>query len=719
MNGDTVILYTALILNIILSLVVLLRKPDRRANIVFSLFGGSIILWTLFNYLADNAGSSNLLYTRLTLLFGATLTIALFELSLIFPKRSLLKKHRVSKIILTAASINALLSMSALYVSSVEKTSQGVALEVGPLFTVYSICLVATIGWAIANFIHQLRQATRIEKGQIKLFASGVFVYTTFALLSNVILPLLLDDWSSSKYGPIFTVPFVAITAYAIIRHRMFDIRLTIVRVLGYMITVGVVAAIYSFGTIVVATQISDIDNTKYRPLIISLFLTTLFVSLTFHHIQEFVTRATTSIFYRHAYSLREVLDRLSDVLVSESKPQSLIDKSLRVLSDAIRPQNAYFVVYDHEDRSWKQYSLADSPALDIEALAPHLLQETALLVDSEERPHTTLSKHMHQQDLELALRLGSHATPAGVVLFGPKMSGNIYTDQDIQLLRIAAKNLSIALENAKKYEQISHFADTLKIEVDHATKRLRTANERLKTLDELKDDFISMASHQFRTPASSIRQALQMINDPRMTQEERDEILKLAEANSQELVTIVGTMLSISRLQAGRFLIDKSLSDLSKLVQKVIETTSILAEQKGSTIVIEEPLPTILTPVDYAKLREAMTNYVENAIKYSPGGSTIRVHLIEEKGRVRFEVIDQGMGVPEEARKSLFGKFYRAQNARKQQPDGNGIGLYVVKSIAEGHGGEAYYKPAEGSGSIFGFWIPIHPKEEYSSVAK
>lgn len=710
MNSDTIILTTALLFNSLLTIIVLLRKPDYASNIVFSLFGGSIILWTLFNYLADNASSNNLLFTRITLLFGATLTMALFALSVIFPRRARIKKS-LAKMVLIISGINTVLCLTPLYVSGIQKTPHGAELTVGPLFTIYSIILVGCTGWAIVNFISQLRLASRNEKSQIKLFAGGIFVYAILATASNIVLPLILDSWASSKYGPIFTVPFVWITAYAIIKHRMFDIRMTIVRFLGYIITVGVVAAIYSFGAIFVTAQITDFDHTKYRPLITSLLVTTFFVSLTFHRIQEFVTRMTTHIFYRHAYTLRDILERLSDILVSETRSEAIADKSLRVLNDAIRPQNAYFVVFSPDKRTAYEMYSTDNKTLDIRELIPHLIAEKKLLIDRDEAPKT-LAKQMSGLDIELILRLGSHTNPAGAILFGPKMSGNFYTSQDLELLHISAKNLALGLENAKKYEQITHFAETLKEEVAHATSRLRHANERLKSLDQLKDDFISMASHQFRTPSASIRQALQMINDPRMSPEERQEILKLAEANSQELVTIVGTMLSISRLQAGRFLIDKSLTDLGKLVEKVMETTTVLAEQKNTKLVLEQPATNILTPVDYAKLREAMTNYVENAIKYSPGGSTIKIRLVEENSRAIFEVIDQGMGVPEEERKHLFGKFYRAQNARKQQPDGNGIGLYVVKSIAEGHGGEAYYKPAEGHGSIFGFWIPIHPKE-------
>jgi two-component system sensor histidine kinase SenX3 len=143
----------------------------------------------------------------------------------------------------------------------------------------------------------------------------------------------------------------------------------------------------------------------------------------------------------------------------------------------------------------------------------------------------------------------------------------------------------------------------------------------------------------------------------------------------------------------------------MQDLVDKVLKQTSVLAEQKGITIQYDKPAEAITARVDMSKLHEAMSNYVENAIKYSGEKTIVTVVLKGTDKEVVFEVSDQGMGVPETERKNLFSKFYRAGNARKEQPDGNGIGLFVVKSIAEGHGGEAYYKPLN-PGSLFGFRI-------------
>jgi signal transduction histidine kinase len=190
---------------------------------------------------------------------------------------------------------------------------------------------------------------------------------------------------------------------------------------------------------------------------------------------------------------------------------------------------------------------------------------------------------------------------------------------------------------------------------------------------------------------------------------------LVLAEGSSERLVTVVRTLLNMARLQAGHFTIDTSEADMVDLVERELEQVKVLAEQKSIALVFKKPAQPIVAQIDVAKVTEAVANYVENAIKYSLDKTTVTIVLQQEGDSVRLEVHDQGMGVPPQERKDLFGRFYRATNARQEQPDGNGIGLYVVKSIAEGHGGEAYYRPGETRGSVFGFLIKLDHRSHKS----
>lgn len=294
-----------------------------------------------------------------------------------------------------------------------------------------------------------------------------------------------------------------------------------------------------------------------------------------------------------------------------------------------------------------------------------------------------------------------------GLYVLGEKFSQEIFTRQDATLMHTITEISDLSIERALFYNQIQSFNATLQQRINHATQKLRLANTRLKTLDSMKDDFISMASHQLRSPATSVHEALQMLGQFDIPAGERNKLIELAEASSERLVTVITDMLSIARIQAGHFTIERSDVDVATLVDRAILEASGIAKHRGVRLEFLCPEKPIVIRADRSKVNEMMSNYIDNALAYSPAGSTVQITLKTAEGRVSFEVTDRGIGVPVSERKDLFRKFFRATNARKEQPNGNGIGLYVVKNIAQAHGGDAYYE-SQTDGSLFGFWLPI-----------
>lgn len=706
MSPDVLTLVVSLGLIIFLGLIILLRNPSKLSNVIFALFCTNIMLWSLFNYLSDHAASENMLFTRLTVVFGSLIATSLLCLSYVFPKK-LKSSLRTRLIIVMNTAINTGLSMSPLYISDLRMSAAGAELIIGPLYLLFTVYMLALVVWAVINFIHQLRGARRIAKSQIKLFMFAFLVYGFFAIISNIILPLILDNWSSSRFGPIFIVPFVGITAYAIVKHRLFDIQTVVARILGYVITMAIIITLYSLIIAFVVAKLVSLDHLSGIQLVL-LASPTVVSTMTFPYIKRWVDNLTAQIFYHNIYQIRDVLDRLSATLISENDLEHLTRGSIRVLNSALHPSAVYAAIIGAEGVT-KEFTTNRKAPNNIDDLLALIIQHHGTVINRDYSERATIDDLLLAADADTMLRLENGGKFLGFILFSRKKSGSPYTVQDLNLLKVAGYNLSIAIDNAQKYDEITHFADTLRDEVERATEGLRRANERLKTLDKLKDDFLSMASHQFRTPAGSIRQAFKMIHDTNLTKKDRDEVLLLAEANSEQLVNVVNTMLNISRIEAGRFMIDRSLTDISSLIDRVISATQILADQKNITIKYDHPDKVITLEVDRAKVNEAMKNYLENAIKYSPNDSTVTITVREENEMLHYEVTDQGMGVPEPERKKLFGKFYRAENARQFQPDGNGIGLYVVKEIAQGHGGEVYYRPIEPTGSLFGFSLPMN----------
>lgn len=687
-----------------------------RRNREFAAFAALTAVWMLANFTGINYKSYSFAqyFIIIDFLLGPILAYLLWRFTqTLLAETTIIKHGKRIDIALFISSVLAsgivLLPMcvNIIYIDSRTEISYG------SLFEIYAGAILITALLALVNTIRAFRKSIGRLHSHISMMLLGFTVYVVSLAIPNLLVPILTDDEAinlvAGDLSYIGIVLFVLSTYYAIARYRLFDVRLVIVRIIGYAITVAIVASLYSVAIVVVTARIAGVDILNYNALIATLFATTLVVSITFHRLQRLVTRTTERLFYQHTYSTRTVLEELSDSLLHSNDIPNIMQRSTRILGDALRPNGMQFILVGPERNITTSYSVqglkTDTTSLDCLYAKPS--------IEVYERDDTipqACEAFMQANNLELILRIGKPKDPVGFIFFGHKQSGGMYSNQDVQLLKISSHNISVTIENAQRYEQISHFAETLQEEVTSATKRLRQANEKLKSVDKLKDDFIHMASHQFRTPAGSIRQALRMINGPLLSPKEKKEMLKLAEVNSEQLVTIVSTMLNISRIQAGKFTITKERTDIATLVQKVLLSTTIVADQKETKLNFIPPHEPVFLNVDATKLNEAMKNYVENAIKYSPSGSIVDIRLVIEENKVRFEVSDSGMGVPENERSHLFGKFYRAQNAREQQPDGNGIGLYVVRMIAEHHGGEAYYTPLT-KGSLFGFWLPADKK--------
>jgi signal transduction histidine kinase len=694
-----------------------LKDTRSQINRYFGIFTVCLASWISFLFIGDFVLRPfiSLWSVRVAALLGtSTLPFFLF-FCLIFPRPSPRLGKKFGLIASIPAVVFGILCLTPWLIPAIDlRANSAQPAKIGLLYTLQSVYLILGYIFCMGLLAVKRRHVNARQKDQITLVISGVGAALAVNVLTGFVLTVLKTSNNySNLVGSISFLIFVGTTAYAIVKHRMFDIRLAIVRAVGFIFTVVIVAGIYSLivlgvGALFISPGASDRIRNLSQLLI--LIPPTIFVGLTFHWIQSLIARLTRQIFYQGTYDLKTVLDKISDTLITDNDIDKIMSRSLSVISEAIKPSHAYLAVFDDKKKLYRELSIKSKPADEtIFGLIKYVRTMSSNPLVRDELTEDKLPDYLMNDDLALVLRLGTKDDLIAILVFGNKQDGRTYTADDISLLHISAKNLGIALDNAKKYDQIGHFAETMRQEVLNATSKLRKANEELKTLDVMKDDFISMASHQLRTPATSVHEALQMLNHPSMplTHEDRSRLIELAEASSEHLATVVADMLSISRIQAGHFNINKSLVKMVELVERVLMQTAVLAEQKHIKLSFHKPSAEINVEADQAKINEAISNYIENAIKYSREKTMVTLSLTLKNRRVIFEATDQGMGVPEKERKNLFGKFFRAGNARVEQPDGNGIGLFVVKSIAAGHGGDAYYKPLD-NGSLFGFWLPI-----------
>lgn len=230
------------------------------------------------------------------------------------------------------------------------------------------------------------------------------------------------------------------------------------------------------------------------------------------------------------------------------------------------------------------------------------------------------------------------------------------------------------------------------------------------REVDRMKSDFVSMVSHEFRTPLTSIKGYTDLLvsGDVGELSEEQKEFLQIVHTNVDRLMELVSDLLDISRLEQGRVELRALPVPLGPLIQQAILPLQLLIEEKQQRL--EVHLGPALPPVrgDAARISQIMTNLLSNAHKYTPAGGTITV-TAERKGEfVVVQVADTGVGLSTEEQAQLFTRFYRAQNSATQDVGGTGLGLSITRMLVEMHGGQITVQSASGEGSSFSFTLPI-----------
>lgn len=242
-------------------------------------------------------------------------------------------------------------------------------------------------------------------------------------------------------------------------------------------------------------------------------------------------------------------------------------------------------------------------------------------------------------------------------------------------------------------------------------TKELGAANEKLKELDDLKTDFISIASHQLRTPLTAIKGYTSMMLEGSYGEipEKQKGIIEKVFQSAQRLIYIVNDLLDISRIEQGRFSISLEPIKVANVLKDVVEELQQNAKTKNLSLELAvAPENAELTgTADFNKIRQVFLNVIDNSIKYTDKGY-VRVSVEPRGDKVLVSVKDSGIGISDVSMKNLFQKFSRAKGVTKLHTDGSGLGLFIVKKIMEAHGGDVWAESeGEGKGSQFYVSIP------------
>ncbi len=238
----------------------------------------------------------------------------------------------------------------------------------------------------------------------------------------------------------------------------------------------------------------------------------------------------------------------------------------------------------------------------------------------------------------------------------------------------------------------------------------LQAENEKLKLENATKSDLISISAHQLRTSLSAMKWILKMFIDGdfgTLTAEQMN-FMKKASESDERMIRLVNEMLSINHAEDSLDFMHREPVDMVKLLDEIVFDFTGESYKKGIELIFLKPDHPLAFPVaDKEKMRVILQNLIENAIKYSNKGGRVFVNIGEKPGIMEVSVRDTGIGIEPEDQANIFGKFFRADNAKLQDVVGSGLGLYTTKRMVEKHNGKIWFESKAGEGTTFFVQIP------------
>lgn len=715
--------------NLTLAGFVVRRNPQSITHKLFALLAVTLVMWATVVYVSVTTREYLLaLWTvRLSIAFAVIQSLLFFALIHSFPrtKSNLSRGAQLSLLVVGLVGIAITLSPYAFteVIIAPPKAPQPI-----PGWGMI-IFVPITIGALIAGFgllIKKVWSSRGIERIQSKYLLYGFL--TTFTLLAVLLLYFVTVRQNTNfvPYSPLFTLPFVALTAYTIVRHRLMDIRLAVARSLSFSFLVGSFFLLYGtlliFAVPRVATALNINDGlVAGAGALLSVFLA--------RYVQDALQRLTDQYLFQQHTNYHAALLKVSQHLSRTIKIEEVTQIVLDALNNILRAgatsiylqepgENEYTLRAASQGERKKVAITIDNVILKYLRHKGRVLIKDELMdeIEQEKKDHhlnelREISNLLEWVNATAVIPLFIEKGLSGFIVLGPKKSGEPYLQDDIEFLESLAPQAAIALENARLYQESLEFGERLKAEVQRATSELEGANKQLKELDEAKSEFLSVASHQLYTPLTAIRGYLSMLTegDFGALDQKQQPIIGIINKSAERLIDLIKNLLDISRIESGRFELSLEVVDLARMAKEIVQDLMPNAMGKDLKLLFhksDHALPSIIA--DRQRLRQVILNYVDNAIKYTDHGH-IDVRVVQRGEELEFQVSDTGRGIDPKEIANLFTKFTRTKEATHSRTQGSGLGLYVARQIIREHHGEAAVESSGlGKGSAFMVRLPI-----------
>lgn len=688
-----------------LAVFVLRQNIKSRLNILFGFFSASIFFWLsgTFMMFLSKTPEWAIFWDRFVYIGVVFAPVLMHHFSLAFTKNKDKKQWYLLYFGYAVAIFFLVISRTEYFVKDIFIYSWGVHAK-AQLF--HHIFLGVFYVYILIFFFNIRRfyktAASPLEKKQAQ------YIFAAFFFLIAVGTPAYLPAYGVG----IFPVPFISgllfttTLAYAIVKHRLFDIKFILRKSAVFALILTLIATFWLIGSTFIF---------RYFPPFLAAFIPSLIITVSFIPLKNFLERLTEKYFFTKDYSFEAVIQAVSHNIPNTADLEVLLKNGMGYLISALKTESAAVAILIEKDHfisrsviGWQaeHESFAINKDSAIVQHLNHWLMEVLVRdeMDFEEGEEKEIHQKIKQEliDLKFALvaPILSKKKVIGLLFLGDKKNKDAFTVQDVQLIDVVCNILGPAIENARLFEQTKD----LLAEVALANKA--------------KSDFIDIVSHQFRTPLSVIRLQAEVLQDllkkksALLAAPEQQSLSKIYD-HTLFLINLLSEIFDVLAIEGGKLVLDKKTRFLWETVDEAVKEFSMAFAQKKIDVVWErEKIAPLETEYDEMKIKNVLKILLNNGLKYTKEGGIVEVKLDKKEigGKIYswVTVKDSGAGIHIDDIDKVFAKFFRSEDAKIMAPEGTGLGLYIAKKFIEAHGGKIWLESQLGAGTTANFILPI-----------
>lgn len=704
-----ILLVVIFIFELLLGVFVLANNPKRIVNKALAFFSFAVVGWGSSVLVVKYTES--ILAARFAFAFGTLLILAYVFFAAVFPDRKSLKP-RFYLAALPALFFLIFSFFGDLLFTDFVVEGGAIVAERGvlyPLFVIFAIVYIVLSAFFLVNKYRTSLGKTRL---QMNYFLAGLFAFMVGGAFSNVVFPAFgLNDFNT--IGPAFSIFFVIATTYSVVRFRLMDIRFVFRRSFVY------VSALFSLLLLVlVGSEVKDAFVFITIPEWIRTLLIVVFSILAFEPLHTFYSNIANKYFFTGLYNYQRATEDFIKRLTTLIEIEQIVDLAKEVAMRHMKIDDFAFVLLDPSKRGTK-YVVSSIEGFDMRNIKDLIRDKkyikhvsdlsSVYSLDFAESAINKKKRHVlpkrtssafKKQGVRLIVPFYRKEKLNGFMLLGAKATKDAFTSLDYDFLTTMSLQAAIAIENAMLYQEVQDYSENLEEKVEEQTREI-------KELYEMKSNFLTVASHQLRTPTSIIRGMLSMLVEEDIPADKKDEMVEAAFKSSSGLERVIDDILTAAEIDSSRFDFDPEPVDIFPLAERIVEDLQLKAEKKNVKLKLIKPrFKTALALTNRPKIEQAFVNLVDNALNYTSEGSvTVRItkEKVGKQEMIAFACTDTGVGMTKSDIRRIGEKFYRSKNVFSVHPNGTGLGIFIVKQVVKASKGKLVLESEGlGKGSTF-----------------